>query len=347
MKIGNLRIGNDCKPLIIAEMSGNHNQSLKKALEIVKVAFNSGVQAIKLQTFKPETITMKSEKKDFLIKGKANLWSGQNLFNLYKKASTPWEWHEEIFNKAKEYKMLCFSSVFDESSVKFLLKLKTPAFKIASFENNHLPLIDTVAKTKKPIIISTGMATLKEIKDINKILKKNSVNNYAFLKCTSNYPADPKESNILSIPDMKKKFKCEIGISDHTPGIGTSIAAISLGATIIEKHLTLNKNDGAVDSQFSLEPHDFERLVKESEQAWKSLGNINYGPTKSEIQSIKFRRSIYVIKDIKKNDYFSDKNIKIIRPNYGLNPKYYSKALGKKSKKNISAGSPLKKEHIN
>ena len=346
MKISNISISKKHKPLIIAEMSGNHNQSLKRALEIVRIAYNSGIKVIKLQTYKPETITINSKRKEFYIKNKKNLWSGENLFNLYKKAHTPWEWHEEIFAKAKEYKMICFSSAFDETSVDFLNRMKTPAFKIASFEINHLPLIKKIAKVKKPVIISSGMATFKEIQCAINTLKDNGCNNYALLKCTSNYPADPSDSNLITIADMRKKFKCEVGLSDHTPGIGSAVSSISFGATIIEKHFTLNRNDGGVDSKFSLEPDEFEILIKECERAWKSIGNVFYGPSKAEKSSLKYRRSIYVYKDIKKGEVLTSDNIKIIRPNHGLQPFMYEKILGKKVLKNLKAGSPLRLEHI-
>ena len=268
------------------------------------------------------------------------------MYELYKKGFTPWEWHNAIFKKAKKMKIPCFSSVFDETSVDFLEKLKAPAYKISSFESNHYPLIKKVIKTKKPLIISVGLNSYKEIKELIKFLRKNKCKNFAILKCTSAYPAQPSDTNIRTIKDMRKNFKCEVGLSDHTLGIGASIAAVSNQATIIEKHFTLNKKSKGVDSKFSLEPNELASLVKESYIAWKSLGNVFYGPTKNEKQSLKFRRSIYVVKDIKKGQVLTKENIKVIRPGFGLHPKNYFKVLGKKISKNVEKGDPLKFKNI-
>jgi pseudaminic acid synthase len=346
MKIGKIKIGLNNKPCIIAEISGNHNKKLKNALKLVEVAAESGADMVKLQTYTPDTITLKSSKNEFLIKDKKSLWKNQNLYNLFKKGFTPWEWHPAILKKAKKLGILCFSSVFDETSVDFLEKLDVPAYKIASFESNHYPLIKKVIKTKKPMIISTGLSSLKEIRELVKFLKRNKCNNFALLKCTSAYPANPTDSNVNTIEDMRKKFKCEIGLSDHTLGIGASIAAVSNKATIIEKHITLNRNANGVDDKFSLEPYELKALVKESHTAWQALGKVFYGPTKNEVNSLQFRRSIYCSKDIKKGEKFTKSNIKIIRPSMGLEPKFFNDILGKKAKKNLKFATPVKWSYV-
>ena len=344
MKIGQFKIGRNFPPFIIAEMSGNHKKSLKRALKIVDAAADAGVQAIKLQTYKPDTMTIKSRRKEFQINDKKNLWYGKELFNLFEIACTPYEWHKPIFERAKKRGLAFFSTPFSEDAVDFLENLNVQAYKIASFENNHYPLIEKVISTGKPVIISTGMATKRELEEIYNLVKKSKSSQLAFLKCTSSYPASPVDSNILTIREMKKIFKCEIGLSDHTLGIGTSIAAIANGASIIEKHFTLNRNDGAIDSKFSMEPREFKELVKEGNNAWLSLGGVKIGATNSERDSVKYRRSIYAIKDIKKGDNFSNENIAVIRPAKGLHPRYFKELLGKKSKKNIRYGTPLSKD---
>ena len=269
MNINEFIINNNHEPFIIAEMSGNHNQSLERAVEIIHKASESGAHAIKLQTYTADTITLNVRKKEFLINDKNSLWYGESLYDLYNNAHTPWEWHEKLFEEAKKVGIICFTSPFSESAVDFLEDLNTPAYKIASFENSHLPLIKKIAATKKPIIISSGLATISELDESVKIIREYGCDNFAILKCTSSYPANPKHSNILSIPHMKKLFGCEIGLSDHTMGLGASIAAVSHGASIIEKHFTLKRSDGGVDSAFSLEPAEMEQLVVESK---KSLG---------------------------------------------------------------------------
>ena len=329
------------KPFIIAEVSGNHNGSLKKMLKIIDAIAETGADAIKLQTFKPETITLDCSSKEFLIADKNSRWNKLRLFDLYKKSQTPWSWHKQIFNKANKLGLCAFSAPFDFSAVDFLEKLNNPIYKIASFENNHLPLISYVASKKKPMIISTGMASFEEISKIVKLTKKNGCKNLTLLKCTSSYPAKLEESNILTIPEIKKKFKCNVGLSDHTPGIGAAIAAISHGATVIEKHFTLNKNDKSIDSFFSLEPKEFKGLVRECNYAYESLGKIYFGPTKSERKSLIFRRSIYVTSNVKKNEKISKNNIRIVRPSKGLAPKLYYKILGKKFKKSLKKNTPL------
>lgn len=334
------------KPFIIAELSGNHNGSIQNAFKLVDLAASCGVDAIKLQTYTPETITLFSHKKDFLIKDKKNPWKkSQTLFNLYKKAHTPWSWHKKIFERAKKKNLIYFSSPFDETAVDFLEDLNVPMYKIASFENNHFPLLKKVAKTGKPVIVSTGLATLKQIKETVNCLKKNGCKNFALLKCTSSYPADPKDLNLLSIQQLKRLFNCEVGFSDHSLGIGAAISAISYGATIIEKHFTLNKSKG-VDGKFSSEAEELKMLRRESEIVWQAKGKIFFGPTNNETKYEKFRRSIYISKKIKKGEKFSKSNLKIIRPAYGLHPKYFDQIIGKVSKKNIEVGTPLKKNFI-
>jgi pseudaminic acid synthase len=322
-------------PIIIAEMSGNHNGSLKKALDIVREASKAGADAIKLQTYTAETITINSKSRDFIIHDKKSLWKKERLYNLYKKAHTPWSWHKKIYNLAKKLNLVCFSSPFDETAVDFLEKLNTPFYKIASFEITHLPLIKKVALTKKPMIISTGLASKKEIKEAIKIAKKNGCPQIILLKCTSAYPADITDTNILTIKDLKKSFKCEVGFSDHTLGIGAPLAAISHGAKIIEKHFTISKSDKGVDSAFSMDAKELSLLVTEAKRAYLSLGKVNYKLSSSEKKSKIFRRSIYAKRNIKKGEIFTSHNIKVVRPSYGLSPKYYFKLLGKRSKRQI------------
>ena len=346
IKIGSKTIGAKNSPFIIAEMSGNHNQSLDRALSIVDAAANAGADAIKLQTYTADTMTLNSKNKEFSIKNEDSLWAGENLHTLYKKANTPWDWHNEIFKRASKKGILCFSSPFDETAVDFLENLNVPAYKIASFENNHIPLIKKVAKTGKPMIISTGMAKLNDIELAVDTARENGCSNLILLKCTSTYPADPKDSNLSTIPHMKELFNLQIGISDHTPGIGAAIAAVSLGASVIEKHFTLSRDDGGVDAAFSLEPDEFKILVKETKNAWLSLGKISYGPTKKEKESLMFKRSIYASDNIKKGEEFSSKNIKIVRPGYGAPPFLFEELIGKLAKKDFTYGTPIKLEDL-
>ena len=346
MKILNRKINKNNPPFIIAELSGNHKGSLARALKIIDKAKEAGASAIKLQTFDLNEMTINFKSKDFIINDKSSPWYKKNLYQLYKKAQTPRSWHKKIFKYSKKIGIICFSSVFDLKSLAFLEKLNAPAYKIASFENNHFPLIEKVAATKKPVIISTGMARIDEIKEIVKIFKLKNNNNFALLKCTSSYPTNPKESNIIAIETLNKKFRCEVGLSDHTEGIGASVASIAVGASIIEKHIVLKKNDGSVDEAFSLSPLEFKNLVNEANNAWLSLGKKYLGPTKNEKNTLKFRRSIYVIKNSKKGDTLSNKNIKIIRPSYGLHPKFFSRLIGKKFKKTVRKGMPFKMSMI-
>ena len=341
LKIGDSNIGRDQMPFIIAEMSGNHNQSLDRALKIVEAAAEAGAHALKLQTYTADTITLDVKEGEFFIEDKGSLWEGKSLYELYKEAYTPWEWHEPIMQRARELGMLCFSSPFDDTAVDFLEELNVPAYKIASFENTHLPLIKKVASTGKPIIISTGMASIAELDEMVRTIREAGCNHFVLLKCTSTYPAIPENSNVLTIPHMRKLYGCEVGLSDHTMGVGASVAAIALGATVIEKHFTLRRADGGVDSTFSLEPEEMKQLVIETERAWQSLGKVNYGPTEAEKSSLPFRRSLYISEDIKKGEMLTEKNLRIVRPGMGLAPKYYEILLGRRVNKHVKKGTAM------
>jgi len=346
IKIENYLIGHDQPPFIVAEMSGNHNQSLDRALAIVEAASKAGVHAIKLQTYTADTLTIDAEDDSFFINDPDSLWKGQSLYKLYQQAYTPWEWYEPIFKRCHKLGLIAFSTPFDETAVDFLESLNVPAYKIASFENNHLPLIRKVASTRKPIIISTGMATIAELDEAIRTVRESGCKNIILLKCTSTYPATPEDSNILTIPHMREFFQCEVGLSDHTLGIGVAVASVALGAAVIEKHFTLSRSDGGVDSTFSMEPEEMKLLVEEIHKAWQALGKVSYGTTEKEKASVKFRRSIYVVENIKKGEEFTLKNLRIIRPGDGLPPKYYDSLLGKKASCNIKRGTPMSWEFI-
>lgn len=335
------KIGPNHKPFIIAEMSGNHNQSLKRALAIVEAAAKAGVHALKIQTYTADTMTLNLENAEFKIEDSDSLWKGNTLYQLYQQAYTPWEWHKPIFNRARELGMIPFSTPFDETAVDFLEELNVPMYKIASFENTDIPLIKKVASTGKPMIISTGMATVAELDETVRAAREAGCKDLILLKCTSTYPASPENTNILTIPHMRELFNCQVGLSDHTMGIGVAVASVALGATVIEKHFTLSREDGGVDSAFSLEPDEMKALVIETERAWKALGEVKHGPTEKEKESLKFRRSIYAVKDIKAGEKFTKENIRVIRPGYGLEPKYYDLILGKTVKKDVKKGTPL------
>ncbi|MCY8915499.1 pseudaminic acid synthase [Bacillus atrophaeus] len=339
-------IGPHHPPFIIAEMSGNHNQSLERAFKIIEAAAKAGAHALKIQTYTADTMTLNMNTKDFTIEDNNSLWSGSTLYTLYQQAYTPWEWHKPIFDKCRELGMIPLSTPFDESAVDFLEDLGVPIYKIASFENTDIPLIKKVAATGKPIIISTGMATVAEIDETIRAAKEAGCKELILLKCTSTYPASPENTNISTIPHMKELFNCQVGLSDHTMGTGVAVASVALGATVIEKHFTLSRADGGVDSAFSLEPHELKELVIETERAWQALGQITYGPTDKEKASLKFRRSIYVKKDIKAGEIFTKENIKVVRPGYGLEPKYFDLIIGRTAKKHISAGTPLGWDYI-
>lgn len=334
------------KPFIIAEMSGNHNQSLERALEIVDLAAKSGVCALKLQTYTADTMTLDINEREFFIKDKNSLWEGTSLYKLYQKAYTPWEWHEPIFKRCKERGIIGFSTPFDATSVDFLESLDVPCYKIASFENIDLPLIKKVARTGKPIIASTGMASLAELDDLVRIAKENGCTDLTLLKCTSSYPSTPEGTNLLTIPHMKQLFNCKVGLSDHTLGIGAAVASIALGATVIEKHFTVARDDGGVDSAFSLEPAEMKQLVEEANRAYQAIGKVHYGISEQEKKSLQFRRSLYIVEDMKAGDVITTKNMRAIRPGLGLAPKYYDLVIGKRMKCDVVRGTPLSFELI-
>ncbi|WP_162052371.1 pseudaminic acid synthase [Pontibacter pamirensis] len=336
--IGGRNVGPRHKPFIIAEMSGNHNQSLERALAIVDAAAYAGADAIKLQTYTADTMTLPGA---FTIEDEASLWKGRELYDLYKEAHTPWKWHKPIFERAKALGMLAFSSPFDETAVDFLESLGAPAYKIASFENTDHPLIRKVAATGKPVIISTGAATVSELDEAVRVLRAAGCLQFILLKCTSTYPATPANTNLVTIPHMRDLFGVQVGLSDHTMGIGVPVAAVALGATVIEKHFTLSRADGGVDSAFSLEPDELRSLVIETERAWEALGYVQYGVQKAEEKSRLFKRSVYVAKDVNAGDMFTRENIRIIRPGLGLAPKFFEDLLGKPAKQDIKAGTPL------
>ena len=338
MRIAQREIGPSHPPFVIAEMSGNHNQSLDRALGIVDAAARSGAHAIKIQTYTADTITLDINEGEFFIGDEQSLWKGQSLHALYQQAYTPWEWHAPIFARAREHGLICFSTPFDETAVDFLEGLNVPAYKIASFENVHLPLIRKVAATGKPLIISTGMATIEELDDAVRAARGAGCNDLVLLKCTSTYPATADNTNIRTIPHLRDLFRCEVGLSDHTMGVGVAVGAVALGATVIEKHFTLRRADGGVDSTFSLEPEEMRSLVVETERAWQSLGTVAYGPSKGEEKSRVFRRSIYIAQDLKAGDVLTPENLRCVRPGMGLQPKYYEILLGKRVNKDIKKG---------
>jgi pseudaminic acid synthase len=341
LKIAGRPIGAAHAPFVIAEMSGNHNQSLQSALDIVTAAAKAGAHALKLQTYTADTITLDVRSGEFFIQDPDNLWHGNSLHDLYQLAHTPWEWHAQIMQRARELGMACFSTPFDEIAVDFLETLDVPAYKIASFENVHLPLIRKAAATGKPLIISTGMASIAEIDEAVRTARDNGCRELILLKCTSTYPASPANSNVLTIPHMRALFDCEVGLSDHTLGVGAAIAAVAHGASIIEKHFTLSRAAGGVDSAFSLEPGELEALVVETRRAWESLGRVSYGPTAAEVKSLVFRRSIYVASDLKAGEVLTRENLRCVRPGLGLAPKYYEILLGRRVKQAVTKGTPV------
>ena len=344
MKIANRKIGSDASPFVIAEMSGNHNQSLDRALEIVGAAAKAGAHAIKLQTYTADTMTIAVSEGEFFISDEESLWKGSSLYELYRLAHTPWEWHKPIFDRAREMGLVAFSTPFDSTAVDFLEGLDVPCYKIASFENTDLPLIRRVASTGKPVIISTGMATVTEIAESVEAAREAGCRDLILLKCTSTYPATPEYSNVLTIPHLRTMFGCEVGLSDHTMGVGTAVAAVALGATVIEKHFTLSRADGGVDSSFSMEPDELSMLVLETERARQSLGQVTYGPNEIEKKSLQFRRSLYIVKDLKAGEVLTRENVRAIRPGLGLAPKYLEHVLGRRIDRDVKQGTALKWE---
>lgn len=341
MKIDIRSVGQNTAPFIIAEMSGNHNGNLGRALAIVEAAAKAGVHAIKLQTYTADTMTLDLSEGEFYIADPSSLWKGNTLYKLYCIAHTPWDWHKPIFDRCRELGIIAFSTPFDATAVDFLEQLDVPCYKIASFENVDIPLIRKVASTGKPMIISTGMATVAEIGEAVAAARAAGCSDLMLMKCTSTYPASPTNSNIATIPHMRELFGCEVGLSDHTLGIGAAVASIALGACAIEKHFTLSRSDGGVDSSFSLEPAELRALVTESERAWGSLGRITYGPLEDEKSSLQFRRSLYVAEDMKAGDPFTPRSLRAIRPGLGLPPKYIDVLMGKRVKRDVRKGTSV------
>ncbi|MEY2632894.1 MAG: hypothetical protein RIR00_1548 [Pseudomonadota bacterium] len=346
IRLSRRAIGPAQPPLVIAEMSGNHNQSLERALAIVEAAAAAGAHALKIQTYTPDTMTLDLDEGEFHIGDPASPWHGTSLYKLYQEAYTPWEWHAPIFDRARQLGMIPFSTPFDETAVDFLESLGVEMYKIASFENADLPLIRKVAATGKPLIVSTGMATLAELDELVRTVQAAGGRDLVLLKCTSSYPATPENSHIRTLPHLQQLFGCQVGLSDHTLGLGAAVASVALGATVIEKHFTLRRADGGVDSAFSLEPEEFAALVTESERAWQALGQISYGSNKAESGSRVFRRSLYVVRDLEAGEVLSPDNLRAIRPGFGLPPKYYETLLGKRVSRPVKRGTPMSWELI-
>jgi pseudaminic acid synthase len=339
--IGDRPIGLAATPYVIAEMSGNHNQSLDRALAIVEAAAAAGAHAIKLQTYTADTMTLDIDEGAFRIEDPASLWAGRSLYELYKLAYTPWDWHLPIMRRAEALGLHCFSTPFDQTAVDFLESLGVLAFKVASFENTDIPLIRKIAATGKPMIISTGMASVAELDDAVFAARDAGCRELVLLKCTSTYPANAENTNLRTIPHLRELFGCEVGISDHTMGVGASVAAVALGASVVEKHFTLSRADGGVDSAFSLEPQELASLVVETERAWQALGEVRYGASEAEKQSLLHRRSLYVVEDIAAGEVLTRNNVRAIRPGLGLPPKYIETLLGRRARIDLKRGLPL------
>lgn len=339
--IGERVVGRGRRPYLIAEMSGNHNQSLDRALEIVAAAAESGADAIKLQTYTADTMTLDIDAPGFVIEDPKSLWHGRQLYDLYREAHTPWDWHGPIIAHARKLGLHCFSSPFDATAVDFLEELDVPAYKIASFENVDLPLIEKVAATGKPMIISTGMASVAEIGEAVAAARRAGGQHIVLLKCTSTYPATPENSNLATIPNMAETFGCQVGLSDHTMGCGVAVAAVAMGACLVEKHFTLARADGGVDSAFSMEPGEFAMMREEVDRAWQAVGAVTYGGTCAEDGSRVFRRSLYISRDVKAGETLDERNLRAVRPGYGLPPKFLTTLLGQRVGRDLPAGTPV------
>ncbi|MDU4959266.1 MAG: pseudaminic acid synthase [Sporomusaceae bacterium] len=346
VKIGSFSVGSKHQPLIVAEMSGNHNHSMERALAMVDAAAAAGVQAVKLQTYTADTMTLDRHDGAFKVEDPQSLWSGRTLYDLYSEAYTPWEWHKPIFDRCREHGIIGFSSPFDATAVDFLEELDVPCYKIASFELTDLPLIRKVAATRKPLILSTGMATAAEIDEAIRTAQAAGNGEVILLKCTSTYPASPENSNLLTLPHLRGLFNCEVGLSDHTLGIGVAVAAVALGASLLEKHFTLARADGGVDAAFSLEPAELRQLVEETKRAHAALGSIVYGASALEEQSLKHRRSLYIAKDMKAGELLTPQNLRIIRPGLGLPPKYWDVVVGRRINCDLEQGTPFRWEYL-
>ncbi|MBK8870720.1 MAG: pseudaminic acid synthase [Elusimicrobia bacterium] len=341
IRIGNQSIGENHIPWIVAEMSANHGQSLEHALSIVDAAAKAGVQALKLQTYKAETMTLDLSTSDFMIEDPGNIWKGQSLYNLYQMAHCPWEWHEPIFRRCRALGLVGFSTPFDVTAVDFLEDLGVPMYKVASFENNDLPLIRKIGKTGKPLMLSTGMATLNELEEAVSAAREAGCEDIVLLKCTSAYPAPAEEANLATIPDLKERFQCLVGISDHSNGIGISMASVALGARVIERHFIDSRLSGGPDASFSLEPMEMQQLVEESQKIFLAQGKVFYGSTHTEMKSARYRRSLYITEPLKKGDRLTPYNLRSIRPGMGLAPKYLEKVLDLPVERDVSKGTPL------
>jgi N-acetylneuraminate synthase len=334
-------IGIGHPPFVIAEISGNHDGSLEMALELVEVAAESGVHAIKLQTYTADTMTLDVNHSDFRVEDPESLWCGSSLHELYDRAHTPWEWHRPIFELARSRGLVAFSTPFDRTAVDFLEDLDVPCYKIASFENVDIPLIQYVAQTGKPMVISTGMASLAEIEEAVAAARDHGCTDLVLLKCTSAYPAPAEHSNLATIPDLRRSFTCEVGLSDHTLGIGVAVASVAMGATVIEKHITLSRSNGAVDSAFSMEPWEMRQLVMETGRARSAVGSVVYGPSEADRPSLRYRRSLYVVKDLRAGDRVDQDAIQAIRPGFGLPPKHLDDVLGRRLAVDVTRGTPV------
>ncbi|HET6620735.1 MAG TPA: pseudaminic acid synthase [Dongiaceae bacterium] len=341
LKIGSHVLGAGRPPFVIAEMSGNHNGSLDRALEIVEMAAKAGAHALKLQTYTADTMTIDLSEREFFISDPGSLWNGTSLYKLYEQAHTPWEWHRPIFDRCRQLGMVGFSSAFDATAVDFLESIEVPCYKIASFENIDLPLVRKVAATGKPVIISTGLASIAELGETVQAARDAGARDLILLKCTSAYPASPEHSNLYTIPHMRDLFGCHVGLSDHTIGIGAAVASTALGAVAIEKHVTLRRADGGVDSAFSLEPEELAALVAETKRAAEAMGGIAYGPTEAERKSLVYRRSLYIVADLKAGDILTKDNVRAIRPGLGLAPGNLDRVLGRRISRDAPRGTPL------
>jgi len=340
IQIGQRKVGTGQPVYVIAELSANHNHDFERAKRIVHAAHEAGVDAVKLQTYTADTITIRSNRECFRVKG-GTLWDGRTLYDLYHEAHTPWEWQPKLKTLCAELGLDLFSSAFDPTAVDFLETMGVPVHKIASPELVDVPLIQKAARTGKPLILSTGMATLEEIEESVRAARSSGAKELALLRCTSSYPAPADEMNLRSIPDMARRFRVPVGLSDHTPGLAVSVAAVALGASIIEKHLTLSRADGGPDAAFSLEPEEFKALVVAIRSAEKSLGQVQYGPTVHESSTRVFRRSLFVVREMKRGEIFTPENVRSIRPANGLHPRHLAEVIGRHATADIEQGTPL------
>ncbi|MBU0690739.1 pseudaminic acid synthase [bacterium] len=345
MRIAKHKIGQGNPVYVVAEMSANHNNSFEHAVKIIQAAAEAGANAVKVQTYTADTMTLDCDGEEFQVNG-GTLWDGRSYYDLYKEASMPWEWQPELKNIANESGMDFFSSPFDESAVEFLEAMDVPAYKVASFEIVDIPLLTRIAKTGKPVIVSTGMATQAEIEEALNTLRDNGATEIALLKCTSAYPAPPESMNLKTIPDMARRYGVEVGLSDHTLGIAAPVAAVSLGACIIEKHFTLSRNDPGPDSSFSLEPHELRQMIEAIRIAERVVGSVHYGPASSDKPNLNIRRSLYAIREIRKGEIISETSIRAIRPGHGLHTRHLTEIIGKRAAAEIPRGTPLSWELI-